>query len=338
MSPPPLPPLNELPSFDNSIKFLTDKDVLIKATNMLPTSLPTAICHGRVQDAESRVPDAWWKTVFGDNLYLQTDGDVVEDPAITLEEIRLLESYGPIQNIFQSTTSIGGTARTQILDLCCGQGRHILKLAELYPHLELYGHDQSQYLVELAKTRAAASNLSSRTQFTIGDCRSVPHLDNSFALVMVMGNSFGYFATHNANMELLKEIRRVLKPGGCAVLDIVDGAYMRENFSARGWEWVDDTMIACRERELSKDKKRLISREVIISTGTGVIRDQFYAECLYSKDEIHHLVQEAGLEVRELEQQKIGAETVTIGKDMSQRGEDLGMMEQRHLVVVFKPL
>ncbi|KAF9982958.1 hypothetical protein BGZ75_005576 [Mortierella antarctica] len=338
MSPPPLPPLNELPSFDNSIKFLTDKDVLVKATNMLPTSLPTAICHGRVQDAESRVPDAWWKTVFGDNLYLQTDGDVVEDPAITLEEIRLLESYGPIQNIFQSTTSIGGTARTQILDLCCGQGRHILKLAELYPHLELYGHDQSQYLVELAKTRAAASNLSSRTQFTIGDCRSVPHLDNSFALVMVMGNSFGYFATHNANMELLKEIRRVLKPGGCAVLDIVDGAYMRENFSARGWEWVDDTMIACRERELSKDKKRLISREVIISTGTGVIRDQFYAECLYSKDEIHHLVQEAGLEVRELEQQKIGAETVTIGKDMSQRGEDLGMMEQRHLVVVFKPL
>ncbi|KAF9286518.1 hypothetical protein BGZ68_002841 [Mortierella alpina] len=337
MSPPPLPPLNEPQSFDNSIKFLTDKDVLVKATNLLPSSLPTVICHGRVQDPESRVPDAWWKTVFGDNLYLQTDGDVVEDPAITLEEIRLLESYGPIQDIFQRTTSIGGTAQTRILDLCCGQGRHILKLAELYPHLELFGHDQSQYLIGLAKTRADASNLSSRTQFTIGDCRSVPHLDSSFSLVLVMGNSFGYFATENANKDLLKEIHRVLKPGGCAVLDIADGAFLRENFSARGWEWVDDTMIACRERELSKDKKRLISREVIISTEKGVIRDQFYAECLYSKDEIHQLVREAGLEVRDLQQSKVGAEAVTIGKDMSQRGEDLGMMEQRHFVVVFKP-
>ncbi|KAF9949422.1 hypothetical protein BGZ72_008796 [Mortierella alpina] len=335
---PTLPPLSEPQPFDDSIKFLTEKDLLVNATKLLTTPLPTAICQGRVQDAESRVPDAWWNTVFGDSLYLKTDGDVVEDPAITLEEIRLLESFGPIRNIFQSTTSMGGSERTRILDLCCGQGRHILKLAELYPQLELYGHDQSQYLIELAKARAVTSNLASRAHFTIGDCRSVPHQDCSFSLVMVMGNSFGYFATENANSDLLKEIYRVLKPGGCAVLDIPDGAFLRENFSARGWEWVDDTMIACRERELSKDKKRLISREVIISTESGVIRDQFYAECLYSKEEIHHLVREAGLEVKELEQQQAGADNVTIGKDMSQRGEDLGMMEQRHFVVVFKPL
>ena len=48
------------------------------------------ICHGRVKedDFERMVPAQWWKTVFADGLYLKTDGDVVEDPEITREEIR----------------------------------------------------------------------------------------------------------------------------------------------------------------------------------------------------------------------------------------------------------
>jgi len=328
------PPLNQARPYDNSVAFLTDKDVLAKAINLTPASLPTAMCYGRVQDPESHVSKAWWKSVFGDNLYLQTDGDVVEDPAITLEEIRLLESHEPIRSVFETIPPPGTTEKTRILDLCCGQGRHVLQLAELYPHLELHGHDQSQYLIELAQSRAVAANVTERTSFTIGDCRAIPHDDNSFSLVIVMGNSFGYFATDNANTNLLKEIHRILKPGGIAVLDIPDGAYLRKNFSARGWEWIDDTMMVCRERELSKDKKRLISREIVILTGKGVIRDQFYAECLYDLKEIHQLVRESGLVP---EDQERGAEGNTIGRDMSKRGEDLGMMENRYLVLVSKP-
>ncbi|KAF9339976.1 hypothetical protein BGZ91_004031 [Linnemannia elongata] len=329
------PTLNQASPYDNSVAFLTDKDVLTNATNIIPPSLPAAICYGRVKDPESCVPKAWWKGVFGDNLYLQTDGDVVEDPEITREEIRLLETHEHIRSIFQSVPPSGSTEKTRILDLCCGQGRHVLQLAELYPHLELHGHDQSQYLIELAQSRAAVANVSDRTSFTIGDCRAIPHDDNSFSLVMVMGNSFGYFATDNANANLLKEIRRILKPGGFAVMDIPDGAYLRKNFSARGWEWIDDTMIVCRERELSKDKKRLISREVVMLTGRGVIRDQFYAECLYDLAEVHQLVRESGLIP---EQREEDVEENTIGRDMSKRGEDLGMMENRHLVLVSKPL
>ena len=53
-------------------------------------SLRNSVCHGRVpeEDFEKMVPDQWWKTVFADGLYLKTDGDVVEDPEITKEEIR----------------------------------------------------------------------------------------------------------------------------------------------------------------------------------------------------------------------------------------------------------
>ncbi|KAI9236201.1 MAG: S-adenosyl-L-methionine-dependent methyltransferase [Podila humilis] len=333
----PLPLNNQAQTFVSPVTFLTDKDVLASSANLVPETLPQAVCHGRVQNPEVMVQKAWWKSVFGDNLYLQTDGDVVEDPAITLEEVRLLENYQVIHSTLKTIPG-NDSEKTRILDLCCGQGRHILQLAKLYPHLELHGHDQSEYLIRLAQSRAEAAEVTERTHFTIGDCRSIPHPDNTFSLVLVMGNSFGYFATDNANTDLLKEICRILKPGGIAVLDLADGAYLRENFSPRGWEWIDDTMIVCRERQLSKDKRRLVSREVVISTGKGVIRDQFYQECLYDLNEIDQLVREAGLVThgkgKEGDEAKVSENT--LGKDMSKRGEDLGMMEQRNFVLITK--
>ncbi|KAF9188668.1 hypothetical protein BGZ51_000407 [Haplosporangium sp. Z 767] len=333
----PPPAFNQTQPVIEPVTFLTDKDALANATKLIPAPMPPAVCYGRVQDPEERVPKTWWKNGF-DHVYLQTDGDVVEDPAITMEEIRLLESHETIRSIFEkkSVSHADSNEKTRILDLCCGQGRHILHLAELYPHLELYGHDLSEYLIELAQTRAKACNAADRTHFTIGDCRSVPHPDNTFSLVMVMGNSFGYFTADNENKDLLKEIHRILKPGGCAILDIPDGTYLRNNFSARGWEWVNDSVVACRERQLSKDQKRLICREVIMSVNTGIIRDQFYSERLYDLDEVHQICRDVGL-VPQQEQQE-GFQENNLGKDMSKRGEDLGMMERRQFVVAFKSL
>jgi hypothetical protein len=73
-----LPPT---PNFTDST-FYSGKN---KQTVFSPT-----ICHGVVkeEDFEKMVPSQWWKTVFADDLYLKTDGDVVEDPEITREEIR----------------------------------------------------------------------------------------------------------------------------------------------------------------------------------------------------------------------------------------------------------
>ncbi|KAK3833905.1 MAG: S-adenosyl-L-methionine-dependent methyltransferase [Linnemannia elongata] len=323
------------------------------------------ICHGRVKNPEAMVSKTWWKNVFSDQLYLQTDGDVVEDPAITLEEVRLLESVTAIRDILQASVDSSPSGRTiKVLDLCCGQGRHILQLAELYPALELYGHDQSEFLIHLARSRAAAATKDdvplttpptttnkkgAQIQFTIGDCRSIPFSDSTFDLVLVMGNSFGYFSNDKDDENLLTQIHRVLRPGGIVVLDITDGAYQRENYSPRGWEWVDDEMLVCRERWLSEDKKRLVCREVVIKTTQGVIRDQFYQERLYDSGEIGEVLRAAGL--KRVDQEEVGEEQkrqgqddhqvldleIKTGKEMSQRGEDLGMMDQRKFVVAVKP-
>src|SRR5690348_12399744 len=70
---------------------------------------------GPVSDLERHLPTEWWRTLFN-SLYLETDGDVVENDRNTEQEIDLL------------VKSAGLEPNDRILDLCCGQGRHVLEL------------------------------------------------------------------------------------------------------------------------------------------------------------------------------------------------------------------
>ncbi|TPX34714.1 D-alanine---D-alanine ligase [Synchytrium microbalum] len=295
-------------------------------------------CHGRVADLEAMVPGQWWKTVFADGMYLKTDGDVVEDPEITMEEIAMLEQDSSLRNIFSQGGDQSGGPVAKVLDLCCGQGRHTLCLAEKYPNLQLFGHDQSAYLISVAQERATQQKLTENTVFTVGDCRQIPYADTTFDLVLVMGNSFGYFATDESDNHVLEEIHRVLKPGGRIVLDLTDGGYMRKNFAERSWEWIDDMCFVCRERQLSKDERRLSSREVITVTNRGVVRDQFYQERLYAREEVQDMLYSAGFDVWVENVYSEAAAIITTAKDMSKRNEDLGMMEQRMFVKASRPV
>ena len=106
----------------------------------------------------------------------------------------------------------------------------------------------------------------------------------------------------------------------------------------RSWEWIDDSCFVCRERQLSKDGRRLSSREVVTVTNRGVIRDQFYQERLYSREEVSAMLYSAGFDVIVDESATVsGKEPITTAKDMSKRKEDLGMMEQRMFIKGIKP-
>jgi D-alanine-D-alanine ligase len=118
-------------------------------------------------------------------------------------------------------------------------------------------------------------------------------------------------------------VKRILKPWGKLLIDIADGGYLRDNFQRRSWEWINSRLFVCRERSLSYDSERLVSREVITHVEKGVIADQFYAERLYSQESIGKLLTDAGF-----------AE-VSFPTELtpdSKRAQDLGMMERRIIV------
>ena len=258
---------------------------------------------GPVSDLEEHVRPDWWSRIFN-HLYLKTDGDVVDDLAITSQEIDLF------LNILKLSPE------DKILDLCCGQGRHSLELGRRnFKNVE--GLDRSHYLIQKAKAQCKKEDVN--IKFKEGDARKIPYIPDCFDTVMILGNSFGYFETIQDDLRVLKEIFKILKPWGKLLIQITDGEYLRKNFQSRSWEWIDKKHFVCRERSLSLDKQRLISREIINHIEKGMIADQFYAERLYSQESLTHLLESAGFSDINFHGQT---------SPNSKRNQDLGMMER----------
>jgi D-alanine-D-alanine ligase len=262
---------------------------------------------GPIENLESYVKADWWRHLFNAN-YLRTDGDVVEDENITEKEVDLFIDI------------LTPDKYSAILDLCCGQGRHSLEIARRGFN-NLVGLDRSHYLINRARTlnKRETQNIT----FKEGDARKLPFSSDSFDYVIIAGNSFGYFESLKEDLKVLNEVMRVLRPFGRVLIDVTDGAYIKKNFQPRTWEWIDKDYFVCRERSLSSNKDRLISREVITHCKKGVIADQFYAERLYSSESLSDLLLSANFS------------NITFHKEIfsdSQRNQDLGMMAKRLIV------
>ena len=81
-----------------------------------------------------------------------------------------------------------------------------------------------------------------------------------------------------------------MKPWGRLLIDVADGEFLAAHYEPRSWEWIDKKYFVCRERSLSADGHRLISREIVNHVDRGVIVDQFYGERLYTEDELSQLL------------------------------------------------
>lgn len=286
----------------------------VEAANVSTTKMETAqaetACEtrlktlGPVSDLERHLPQDWWRTLFN-SVYLKTDGDVVENDLNTIKDVDLLTRVASLE------------PNDRILDLCCGQGRHCLELASR-GFRYVVGVDRSRYLVRLAKRRAKKMNLP--ISFHEGDARRFRLKERDFHCVALMGNSFGYFEREEDDLAVLRSVIRSLVPGGIIALDLVNGDWMKQNFAPRSWEWIDQTQFVCRERALAEDQRRLISREVVVHAERGVIVDQFYAERLYTNEEIVEMLESAGF-MQVLEHADYETE--------SDRNQDLGMMARR---------
>ncbi|MBI5345752.1 MAG: methyltransferase domain-containing protein [Chlamydiae bacterium] len=278
--------------------------LVIKKTKIKDKSKNGSCSLGPLSDLEKHLPSEWWKSLFN-SIYLKTDGDVIENDENTKNEVDLIIK----------TTKIEPSDR--ILDLCCGQGRHCIELSRR-GFFKVFGIDKSRYLIRLAKKRASLLNL--HINFSEGDARRIKILEDSVDTVILMGNSFGYFEKEEDDIAVIESIKRILKSEGNLVLDIVDGSWMQQNFEPRSWEWIDQKHLVCRERSLSSDNSKIVSREVVIHEEKGIIADRFYAERLYSADAIMQLLNKCGYS---------HIERHSNFEPVSSRNQDLGMMKNR---------
>jgi len=102
--------------------------------------------------------------------------------------------------------------RGLMLELAAGAGRHAKALRGL--RCRLVCLDLS---ADLTRRSADAGLATVRA-----DMRRLPFQDWSFRAITCLFSSFGYFAEEGEHLETMREMARVLEPGGGALLDLMD--------------------------------------------------------------------------------------------------------------------
>jgi ubiquinone/menaquinone biosynthesis C-methylase UbiE len=114
-----------------------------------------------------------------------------------------------------------------ILDVGCGGGSTVQKLAKIAPEGKVYGIDSSVDSVTVSRRRNKQLIKMSRVEIRHGSVSYLPFSDAVFDLVTAV-NTHNYWTNLVADM---REVLRILKPGGR--LMIVGGAYKGGKYTKR---------------------------------------------------------------------------------------------------------
>lgn len=122
-----------------------------------------------------------------------------------------------------------------VLDVACGTGRGIVGLAEAVGTTgKVDALDLSEAMLDQARAKLTKLGLSDRIHFKQGNAGELPYPDGTFDLVY-NGYMFDLIPL-DGFMPILKEMARVLKPGGKLVLINMSKPDNRKTFFERIYE------------------------------------------------------------------------------------------------------
>lgn len=182
----------------------------------------------------------------------------------------------------------------RVLDLGCGFGRHSLALREL--GLDVFGLDLSLELLVHAGDVDEEGRLAGR--LVRGDFRHLPFAGGTFDAVVMLFSSFGYF-DDDGNARVLHEAARVLRPGGLAILDLMNPARVRAKLVPESRRDAGARTLVERRR-LVRDGRR-VQKDVRIVEGDGTERSWREDVRLYEVAELEALLPGGGFELERVE-------------------------------------
>jgi SAM-dependent methyltransferase len=194
-----------------------------------------------------------------------------------------------------AANTLGMKPGDQVLDLCCGHGRHTVILAAR--GIAVTGQDQSaEYL---ADARTAAEGINVDLPLVQSDMRTIP-FEGKFDFVINMFTSFGYFDTDDDDRKVLSEIAKCLKPGGRVLIDLINRDWVIANNGPSDRRVNADGTVVLEQRSLNLETNRNEVRFTFIDPD-GTRRESFgHRIRLYTLHEITQMMDEVGLEVLEV--------------------------------------
>jgi SAM-dependent methyltransferase len=218
-------------------------------------------------------PADWWQTWFGESYLALYDRELAQRTPNEIDRLETLLNVRP---------------PLRILDLGCGQGRHVIELARR--GYEVTGLDLSPYLLGVARERAEAERL--RLRWVLGDMRE-PLPEQRFDLILNLFTSFGYFADPADDLRVARAAAAMLEAGGRFFVEVVNGNRIIDNFQERDWFTVGDTAVMER-RALDEASRRMVVERTIERDGQSQVNT--HAIRLYGARELDMLLRRAGFE------------------------------------------
>jgi SAM-dependent methyltransferase len=169
----------------------------------------------------------------------------------------------------------------RVLDLACGPGRHTAALVRR--GARVVGLDLSRALLHAAREAGA-------DRLVRADMRSLPFRGAAFDAVLNLFTSFGYFADDVEHETVLREVARVLRPGGRLVLDFLNAPAVRAGLVARDERTTGDTTVV-QERWLSPDG-RFVNKRIQVGADRRTFTERVR---LYDRAELEAMMAAHGL-------------------------------------------
>lgn len=147
---------------------------------------------------------------------------------------------------------------SKILDLCCGIGRHSMRLAEL--GYKVVGLDISSDFLKNAVEKSSRKGLS--IEWINEDMRDIP-FENKFDLVFVMFGAWGFFDEDHENYAVFTAVNKALKMNGHFILDFLNRDWIMRHFQPA--YWVErETGYYLEKRQFDNLKGRLNTENIFV--------------------------------------------------------------------------
>ena len=207
-------------------------------------------------------------------------------------------------------------AGKSVLDLCCGPGRCTIALAK--KGFSVTGVDRTKFLLDKARAKAGAAHV--KIEWVRKDMRDFVRPD-SFALVLSMFTSFGYFDDKREDIIVLENIITSLQPGGVCLIDVLGKERLAKILLSTSSSLLPDGSMLVQRHEIFDDWTRVRNDWTLIRDGKA--RSFKFHNTIYS-----------GLELRE-RMERAGFVGVTLYGNLD--GDEYGPNAERLIAVGHKP-
>jgi SAM-dependent methyltransferase len=174
-----------------------------------------------------------------------------------------------------------------VLDLCCGPGRCSIALAKR--GFAVTGVDRTKFLLDKARAKARAARL--KIEWVQEDMRDFVR-PNSFALVLSMFTSFGYFDDRQEDLVVLRNMFKSLQPGGVCLIEVLGKEHLAKVFQPTTSTLLPDGTLLIERHEIFDDWTR-IRNEWLLLKNNKARRFRFHTN-VYSGLELRDRLELAG--------------------------------------------